>query len=103
MSPLLPLLLSFAAGLGLGLFYFGGLWLTVRRLPTSRYPLPLMLVSFAGRTVVAVAGFYFVMGGRWERALTCLAGFLVVRLALTLWLRPDRVPVAPRGKESAKP
>lgn len=103
MSSLLPLLLAFAAGLGLGLFYFGGLWLTVRRLPTSRHPVPLMLVSFAARTAVAVVGFYFVMGGRWERALACLAGFLVMRFVLTVQLRPDRVPVEPRGKEDANP
>lgn len=101
MSPPLPLLLAFAAGQGLGLFYFGGLWLTVRQLPTSRYPVPLLLVSFAGRTAVAVAGFYFVMGGSWERALACLAGFLVVRFVLTSRLRPRRVAV-PRDKEGVE-
>jgi F1F0 ATPase subunit 2 len=96
------LVLAFAAGLGLGLFYFGGLWLTVRQLLTSRHPVPLLLVSFAGRTAVAVVGFYFVMGGRWERALACLVGFLVVRFVLTARLRPGRVPVAPCGKERAE-
>jgi F1F0 ATPase subunit 2 len=103
MSSLLPLLLAFAAGLGLGLFYFGGLWLTVRQLPTSRYPVPLLLASFAGRTAVAVVGFYFVMGGRWERALACLVGFLVARFVLTSRLRPGPAPAAARGKEGAKP
>lgn len=103
MSPFLPVLLAFAAGLGLGLFYFGGLWLTVRRLPASRYPVPLLLISFAGRTAAAVVGFYFVMDGRWERALACLVGFLVARIVLTARLRPDRAPAAPRGREEAKP
>ncbi len=101
MSPSFPLVLAFAAGLGLGLFFFGGLWLTLRRLPTSRYPVPLLLVSFVGRTAVAVVGFYFVMGGRWERALACLAGFLVVRFVLTSHLRPGRAAVT-RDKESVE-
>ena len=103
MTPLLPLVLAFAAGLGLGLFYFGGLWLTVRQLPTSRYPVPLLLVSFAGRTAAVVVGFYFVMGGHWERALACLVGFLIVRFALTARLRPDRVPAAAGAKEGTEP
>jgi F1F0 ATPase subunit 2 len=103
MSPFLPLLLAFAAGLGLGLFYFGGLWLTVRRLPAWRHPVPLLLASFAARTAAVVLGFYFVMGGRWERALACLVGLLVMRFVLTAWLRPDRVPTAARGKEGATP
>lgn len=103
MSPFLPLLLAFAAGLGLGLFYFGGLWLTVRRLPTSRYPVPLLLASFVARTAAVVAGFYFVMGVHWERVLACLVGFLVVRIVLTARLRPGRVPVAPGAREGTEP
>ena len=103
MSPLLPLLLAFTAGLGLGLFYFGGLWLTVRRLSASRDPVPLLLVSFVGRTALAMVGFYFVMGGCWERALACLAGFLVARLVLTSRLRPGRAPLAPCAGEGPQP
>ena len=103
MTPLLPLVLAFAAGLGLGLFYFGGLWLTVRRLPASRYPVPLFLLSFTVRTAVVVVGFYFVMGGRWERALACLVGIVVVRFVLTSRLQPGPAPAAPRDKEGARP
>lgn len=102
MSPFIPVLLAFAAGLAFGLFFFGGLWLTVRRLPASRCPVLLLLASFAIRTAVAVVGFYFVMGGRWERALACLVGFLIMRFVLTARLRPDRTPAAPRRKEGAQ-
>jgi F1F0 ATPase subunit 2 len=85
--------------MGLGLFYFGGLWLTVRQLPTCRWPAPLLLGSFVGRTAVVLVGFYVVMRGRWERVLACLAGFIMVRLFLVSRLRPEQVPNVPRGKE----
>jgi F1F0 ATPase subunit 2 len=76
------LVLALLAGMGLGLFYFGGLWLTVQRLPTIRHPALLMLGSFCMRTLVALFGFYVVMSGSWARLLVCLAGFLVIRTLL---------------------
>lgn len=91
MSSLVALFLASAAGMALGLFYFGGLWLTVRQLGTQRYAVALFLASFVGRTAVVLAGFYFVMGGRWERVLACLAGFIVVRQLLVSRLRPERI------------
>ena len=41
-----PLGLALLAGVGLGLFYFGGLWLTVQQLLTTRRPVALLLVSY---------------------------------------------------------
>lgn len=101
MSPLVTLLLAWAAGLGLGLFYFGGLWLTIRRLPESKGPAALVLGSFVVRTALVLVGFYFVMGGRWERMLACLVGFMMARLALVSRLRPERLPAASQGGEEA--
>lgn len=99
MSHLLPLVLAGVAGMGLGLLYFGGLWLTIRQLPTCRWPAALFLGSFVVRTAVVVIGFYFVMNGRWERILACLVGFIMVRLLLVSRLRPERLPEFPPGKE----
>lgn len=99
MSSFVALLLAWAAGMGLGLFYFGGLWLTVRQLPTRRHPVPLFLGSFVARTTVVVAGFYFVMGGHWERMLACLAGFIMVRQLLVSRLRSERIEGGARGEE----
>ncbi len=82
MGELLTLISALVAGTGLGLFYFGGLWLTVRRLPTARRPAFFSLLSFFGRLGVALFGFYLVMGGHWERLLVCLLGFLGVRVIL---------------------
>ena len=88
MTDALWLALALVAGGALGAFYFGALWLTVRRMPTARRPALLAIGSFAGRTAVVVAGFYLVMGGDWRRAAVCLAGFLIVRTILVRRLRP---------------
>lgn len=98
-GPILPLALALVAGVGLGLFYFGGLWLTVRRLPTCRWPIPMVLASFVGRTAVAVISFYFVMDGRWERILVCLAGFMMVRLFMISRMRAGEASQVLQGRE----
>lgn len=88
MSTIWNLLPALAAGVGLGAIYFGGLWLVVRQLPRIRRPAPVMLTSLVVRTAVVIGGFYLVMDGQWQRALACLAGFLIVRLTMSALLRP---------------
>jgi F1F0 ATPase subunit 2 len=73
----------FIAGIGFGLFYFGGLWLTVQRLEVTAHPGLLLVGSYIVRTLVVVWCFYLVMRGSWPRLLACLAGFWAVRLLLT--------------------
>ena len=89
-SELIRLALSLGAGVVLGIFYFGGLWLTVRKLPGARQPVLLSLSSFFVRLAVVLAGFYLVMSGRWERVLLCLLGFLCVRFAAVRLWGPNR-------------
>ena len=89
MSDLLRLLLALAVGLLLGLFYFGGLWWTVRRLPTARRPALLTLVSLTGRLAITLAGFYLVAGGRWERFAVSVLGFVAARMIVTRRLSPQ--------------
>ena len=88
MSEALWLVVALVVGGGLGVFYFGGLWLTVKRLATSRSPGLLFFGSFVVRTAATLGGFYLVMGGRWERLAVCLAWFLVARAVLTRRLGP---------------
>ncbi|MHC4660755.1 MAG: N-ATPase subunit AtpR [Planctomycetota bacterium] len=80
--------LAFGAGLALGAFYFGLLWLTVRKIGTAKNPAGLMLVSFVLRLGAVLAGFYFVMDGRWERLVACLIGFIIMRSLFAFRLRP---------------
>ena len=78
---------SVVIGSVLGVFYFGGLWLTVRRVATDEQPALLLFVSFLVRSGVVLSGFYFVTDGRWERLVACLAGFLAARTLLIRRLR----------------
>lgn len=78
---------SLAVGALLGGFYFGGLWLTVRKVATARRPALLLIGSFAARAGIVLAAMYFVFGGRWERLLACAAGLLLARTLLILRLR----------------
>lgn len=82
--------LRFLAGLGIGAFYFLGLWWTVRKLPVVRMPGLLTFASFLGRTAICITVFYLTMQGRWENLLMCLAGFMLMRLWLVHRLQPVR-------------
>lgn len=84
------IILNLAIGAGLGIFYFGGLWLTLKKLPSSGNPYFLTLGSFFGRTVLSLSGFYLVArGGQWERLLVCLFGFILMKVFLVFRLRPQ--------------
>lgn len=85
MSDWIWIAMAFLAGIALGALYFGGLWLTVQRLRIVRRPGTLLLVSFAVRSVLVLAGFYLVMGGQWERLVACVVGFIIARL-ISVWL-----------------
>lgn len=82
---ILGLFICLMMGIGLGVFYFGGLWVTVKILPGAQSPALLALGSFFGRTAVVISGFYLVMDGRWERLVTSVLGFFIVRAA-SVWL-----------------
>jgi len=80
MNEILTLSLAALAGCALGVFFFGGLWWSVNRGLQSGEPALWFFGSLVVRTVVAVAGFYFVGAGHWQRMLGCLAGFVVARV-----------------------
>lgn len=75
-----------AVGILLGVFFYGGLWFTIRALLTSPHPVLLTISSFWARTLVTLAGFLVAMNGRWQNAIVCLAGFGLGRLAVSLLL-----------------
>lgn len=87
---LFPLVTAFATGLALGAFYFIALWQTVQRLQSATSPARLMLFSFILRMAVVMAGFYLVMGGEhWERLVSAMLGFIIIRKILTYCLGPQ--------------
>jgi F1F0 ATPase subunit 2 len=76
------LLLAVLSGVGLGGIYFGGLWLSVRRVARLERPALFMIGSFVLRTMVVLIGFYLIMDGQSQRLLAALAGFALARVVL---------------------
>ena len=85
MNEMLNLLLAIAAGIILGVIFFGGLWWTVRKGLSSPRPALLFLGSLIVRMSVVVLGFYFVGQGEWKQTVACLLGFLLARVAVMRW------------------
>jgi len=75
---------SFISGIMLGMLFFGGLWLTVKKAVGSKYAALWVSASSLLRTVMALAGFYFVAHGNWQRLLICVLGFVLARF-ITIW------------------
>ena len=94
---LLTLVLALVAGLVLGAIFFGGLWWTVRKGVSSQQPALWFFGSLLLRMSIALAGFYFVSGGHWERLLLCLLGFVMARLVVTWLTRPSVEQPNPPG------
>ena len=72
-------LLAVGVGFVLGLFFFGGLWWTVRHAVISPRPALWFIGSMLLRVAVTLAGFYWVSADQWWRLLLCTIGFIVAR------------------------
>ncbi len=82
-SEIIDLLLALLAGMTLGLVFFGGLWLTVRKgLQFKNSAVFIFMASLLVRTAIVVLGFYYVAAGSWQKMLLCLAGFLIARVVI---------------------
>ena len=77
------LILSLIVGMALGLFFFGGLWWTVRKAISSTNPALWFFSSLMLRMAVVLSGFYIVMAGDWRRLCMALLGFIVARMIVT--------------------
>lgn len=77
------LLAAFATGMALGVFYFVGLWKTVKNMPSSHHPVRLMIGSFAVRILILLPVLYFITAGHWERLMAAMAGFFIIKMFLT--------------------
>ena len=85
MNETLILALAWIAGGALGAIFYGGLWWTIRKGVASTQPALWFFGSLVLRLSIALPGFYFVFGGRWERLVLCLVGFTMARPAVS-WL-----------------
>jgi F1F0 ATPase subunit 2 len=94
MNDTLTLVLALLAGTALGAMFFGGLWWTVRRAVSASQPALWFVGSLLVRTTIALAGFFFVSGGDWQRLVACVVGFVMARHVAT---RLTRLPAEQAG------
>lgn len=75
-------LIALAGGAACALFYFGGLWLTLRHILDARHPAVLVLLSFWVRTAIVAAAIFVLAGGRLDQLALCVVAMLVTRAVL---------------------
>ena len=100
MNEFLFLAPALAAGLLLGVMFFGGLWWTVIRGVSSPRPALWFFGSMQLRTTFILAGFYYVGRDHWERWLLCLLGFILARFVVKWLTRPPVERLYTRAPET---
>lgn len=83
MNESITIVLSLLAGIMLGAFFFGGLWLTVQKGLTSKNPSVWFFFSMLLRILITLTGFYFVSNGDFYRLISCLGGFIISKIVFT--------------------
>ena len=73
-------------GILLGLFYFGGLWWTLRRVMKSSRPGVLILLSFFVRTAVTLAVLFLMVRMHWALAVGSVVTMILTRVVLVVKL-----------------
>jgi len=99
MNEILHITLVLIVGLALGTFFFGGLWLTVKKAVDSKTPALWFLISSFLRVTITLVGFYFTANGDLKRLLVCLLGFLIARFSITRLTKPKEAQQEELRKE----
>ncbi|BCA79925.1 ATP synthase subunit I [Desulfuromonas sp. AOP6] len=73
---------ALAAGAFMGFFYFGGLWLTLVRIPASSRPRLLLGGSFLLRLTLTLTGFYLLLPWGGLSLLLAMGGLIMTRQVL---------------------
>lgn len=77
-----------AVGLALGAFFYGGLWLILRKLSQFTHPAAWVGFSLLARTLAVVFVLYLLFADSWQQLLIALAGMLVARTLLVQRIKP---------------
>lgn len=88
--------IAFVVGASLGLFYFGGLWLTIQQLSVSQHPYRLIFFSIMLRLGVTLLIVSLILRGNNVYSviplLVCCLGFLAMRTMMILSIQsPNRI------------
>lgn len=84
-------LLALASGAVLGLLYFGGLWLTLKKIAKHQLSYWLVLASFLLRLALVLLVFYALLINHWAYMAIALVSFLMMRQMLLARLgKPEK-------------
>jgi len=75
-------MIGFFVGIILGIVFFGGLYLTIGKLPESKRPSVLFLLSFVLRMAILLGGIYFLSMRGYKEVLFALLGILLIKFAM---------------------
>lgn len=70
---------AFAIAMITGIFYFAGLWLTVKQVTKISKPYLWLIISFLVRLIIILIVFYFLLRANTFNIFPCLIGFLLIR------------------------
>jgi F1F0 ATPase subunit 2 len=73
------IIIALISGLLLGMFFFGGLWITVRKSLGSPYAAMWILGSSLLRTALVLIGFYYIVQEGLQPLLISIAAFIIAR------------------------
>ena len=91
------MVVGFFGGVVLGLVFFGGLYWSVNKLPTVKYPGLLMAASMLVRMAILLTGLYFLMSGDIKNLLAAVVGVMVIKFVMIARVRQK--PPAPSERE----
>ncbi len=77
-----------AVGLVLGVFYYGGLWLVLRRLPQLSHPAVWLTLSLLVRTLTVLFVLYLLFANDWQQLLVAVLGMIISRVLLVQRIKP---------------
>lgn len=87
MSEILYMILAFIAGIAFGVFFFAGLWFTIKKAVLAKTPAVWFFGSFFLRIAVVMIGFYYIIQGGWQRLVICVIGFMIARVLVTQYTK----------------
>ncbi len=84
------MVIAFLGGITLGVLFFGGLYFSVDKLTTVKYPALMMLGSTVLRMFVLLGGVYLLMSGDVKNAAASLVGIVLAKFTMIYLVRKKR-------------
>lgn len=82
-------IVAYLTGLALGAIFFGGLYLSVRRMPKQKHPAAFMFIGTTIRMVILLSGFYLLRKEGSLVLVLTLLGVISVRIVMVRWQKRE--------------